>query len=286
MLLLFGALSAFLGAFNVVANAQDDGWVQWSAEEGGNGHFYKVVFVDQRITWARANEAALRLHPLSHLATIASPEENAFVADLLRDTWSEIPGGWYHCVWLGGIQTLGADQPDEGWRWTTGEPFDYTNWLSTEPNDAWGDEIYLVALPGDMMPWNDWLPGVPLYHYLVELSYPNDGHTVAIDFKTNNHRNVINPRSRGRVWVAILSDSDFDAQQVDPATIALGRAGATPDRYIVGDRNRDLVADFVLRFQIPEVGLQCGDTEVTLTGETYGGDNVIGTDKVETVGCR
>jgi hypothetical protein len=42
----------------------------------------------------------------------------------------------------------------------------------------------------------------------------------------------------------------------------------------------------MLRFRTPEVGLQCGDTEVELTGETYAGDRIIGTDAVKTVGCK
>ena len=97
---------------------------------------------------------------------------------------------------------------------------------------------------------------------------------------------MINLRSRGRFWLAILSDAEFDALQVDPATVALGAGEASPDRYRVKDVNRDRLPDLMLRFRTPEVGLQCGDTEVELTGETYAGDSVIGTDKVKTVGCK
>jgi hypothetical protein len=109
---------------------------------------------------------------------------------------------------------------------------------------------------------------------------------VAIDIKPGNRRNVMNPRSRGRFWLAILSDAEFDALQVDPATVALGAGEASPDRYRVKRVNRDRLPDLMLRFRTPEVGLQCGDTEVDLSGEIYAGDSVIGLDKVKTVGCK
>ena len=109
---------------------------------------------------------------------------------------------------------------------------------------------------------------------------------ILIDFKPGNRRNVVNPRSKGRFWVAVLSDSEFDALQADPTTVAFGQGEASPDGYRVKDVNRDRLPDLMLRFRTPEVGLQCGDTEVELTGETYAGDSVIGTDKVKTVGCK
>ena len=97
---------------------------------------------------------------------------------------------------------------------------------------------------------------------------------------------MINPHSKGRFWLAILSDEEFDALQVNPATVALGPAEASPDRFRVKDVNRDRLPDLMLRFRTPEVGLQCGDTKVELTGETYAGDRIIGTDAVKTVGCK
>ncbi len=118
------------------------------------------------------------------------------------------------------------------------------------------------------------------------VEYQGERYDVGMDFKPGNRRNVINVRSLGRVWVAILSDLDFDALQVDPRAIQLGADHASPERYRVKDVNRDRLPDLMLRFRTPEVGLQCGDTEVELMGETYAGDSIIGTDKVKTVGCK
>ncbi len=118
--------------------------------------------------------------------------------------------------------------------------------------------------------------------------FAQSGVQVAIDIKPGNKRNVLNPRSRGGVWVAVLSDAEtpFDALQIDAATVAFGPAEASAIRFRVQDVNRDGLADLVLRFRIPATGIACGDTEATLTGQTHGGESFSGTDAVQTVGCR
>ena len=109
---------------------------------------------------------------------------------------------------------------------------------------------------------------------------------VAIDIRPGNKRNVINPGSRGGIWVAILSDSDFDPLQLDIDTVRFGPAGASALRQRVRDVNRDRLGDLLLRFKISETGIACGDTEAKLTGETFGGQSITGTDVVKTVRCR
>jgi hypothetical protein len=37
--------------------------------------------------------------------------------------------------------------------------------------------------------------------------------------------------------------------------------------------------------QTQDTGIQCGDTEASLTGQTYGGQDITGTDAIQTVGC-
>jgi hypothetical protein len=109
---------------------------------------------------------------------------------------------------------------------------------------------------------------------------------VVIDVKPGNVANVINPRSRGRFWVAVLSAEGFDALRVDPASVRLGTGGASPDKYRVRDSNYDGVADLLVRFRTPKVGIVCGDTSVELTGQTYDGVEIVGEDDVRTVGCK
>jgi hypothetical protein len=97
---------------------------------------------------------------------------------------------------------------------------------------------------------------------------------------------VINPRHRGRFWLAILSGENVDALQVDPRSVTLGAGEAAPDRYRVRDVNRDRAADLLLRFRTPAVGIACGDTMLELVGKTYAGDHIYGADAIRTIGCH
>ena len=109
---------------------------------------------------------------------------------------------------------------------------------------------------------------------------------VVVDIKPDSVDNVINPRSRGRFWVAILSTDEFDALQADPASVRLGAGDAAPDKYLVRDSDYDAMADLLLRFRTPNVGIVCGDTSIELTGQTYDGVDIVGEDDVRTVGCK
>lgn len=114
---------------------------------------------------------------------------------------------------------------------------------------------------------------------------------VTIDISPGKHRNVINPQSHARIWVAILSDtgpeSPFDAtSQVDIKTVEFGPGGARPVRHRVHDVNRDRVPDVILQFKIVDTGIACGDEEATLTGETFGGVAIAGIDSIKTMKCR
>ncbi|MGD8589816.1 MAG: hypothetical protein PVG22_13405 [Chromatiales bacterium] len=56
------------------------------------------------------------------------------------------------------------------------------------------------------------------------------------------------------------------------------------DRIIDVDGDGDL--DQVFYFLTVETGIACGDTEATLTGQTYEGVMVSGTDSIITMGCE
>jgi len=114
---------------------------------------------------------------------------------------------------------------------------------------------------------------------------------VSIDIKPGNKKNVINPRAKGGIWVAILSDTDSDSpfdpsSQVDIPTVEFGPDGAKVKRYKVKDINKDGLGDLLLRFKIPQTGIACGDTEATLIGVTFDGQSFTGTDSIKTVGCK
>jgi len=115
--------------------------------------------------------------------------------------------------------------------------------------------------------------------------------SVNIDIKPGNKRNVIHPRPKGGIWVAILSDinpeSPFDpTPQVDIPTVQFGPDGAGVIRHKVKDVNKDGLGDLLLRFKIPKTGIACGDTEATLSGDTFAGGSFMGTDAIKTKGCK
>ncbi len=96
-----------------------------------------------------------------------------------------------------------------------------------------------------------------------------------------------NPKSKGVIPIAVLGSMDFDAGQVDSATVAFGPNGesATHNGH-VEDVNDDGFPDMVFHFRSRDIGITCGNTEATLTGQTFGGDAIANTDSVKTAGCK
>ncbi|MGQ0668377.1 MAG: hypothetical protein ACT4PO_01665 [Actinomycetota bacterium] len=82
-----------------------------------------------------------------------------------------------------------------------------------------------------------------------------------------------------------MTTADFDASDVDPSTVQFGPAGAGPTQHALEDVDGDGDTDLVLHFRTQETGIQCGVTSATLTGETFGGTALEGSDSVRTVGC-
>lgn len=106
---------AFVVAATIATQVQAQATaVQWRVEDGGNGHWYRVIVVAgdgyPRIPW---NEAQARSVAMGgYLASITSLEENAFLFQSLSpnmfNQWS---------CWIGGYRGTGGD-----WRWISGEP--------------------------------------------------------------------------------------------------------------------------------------------------------------------
>jgi hypothetical protein len=111
---------------------------------------------------------------------------------------------------------------------------------------------------------------------------------VEIDIKPGSDPNSINPMSRGVVPVAILTTEDFDATTVDPLSVEFGPAGAVEShgRGHIEDFDGDGDFDLMLHFRTQETGIQCGDTAASLTGATFEGQALEGSDSIETKGCK
>ncbi len=103
-----------------------------------------------------------------------------------------------------------------------------------------------------------------------------------IDINPNKKpENVISLKKDKNIKVAIVGSETFDALQVDPSTIKFDSnkaSPASPVRFKGQDYNRDGYPDLILTFKLNETGISCGDTQATLTGETYAGESIQGSD--------
>jgi phosphopantetheine adenylyltransferase len=111
---------------------------------------------------------------------------------------------------------------------------------------------------------------------------------VTIDIRPQSYSNHVDPASNEDMSVAILSTKFFDARSVKPSSVAFGPAQAPISSYQAWrdvDVNDDGKRDRVFFFRISETGIACGDKRTTLTGETFEGYPISGSDWVMTVNC-
>jgi len=111
---------------------------------------------------------------------------------------------------------------------------------------------------------------------------------VNVDIKPGSDPNSINLKSKGVVPVAILTVEDFDATTVNPLSVEFGPDGAMEahGRGHIEDVDGDSDLDLVLHFKTQETGIMCGDSSASLTGETFGGQAIEGSDSIKTVKCE
>ncbi len=125
----------------------------YDAEEF-NGHYYQLVVDDAKDqawhnSWNLAK--AFAEDRGGYLVTVTTQAENDFISStsflqITNYTIYDARG-----FWMGGYQTLPADGNEDdssefsqNWHWVTGETWDFTSWVTGEPNDGgsidWHDD--------------------------------------------------------------------------------------------------------------------------------------------------
>jgi hypothetical protein len=209
--------------------------------------------------------------------------ENYSGGSIVEQSKNYTDGKWHHVV----INKNGSS----GELWIDGQLVGTSEIMKTVNNSQ--PLLFGYSVSGDFYQrkyWSGKLDDIRLYdRMLSEEEIQQLGYlAVTIDVKPGSDPNTINPLSKGVIPVAILSIGNFDATQVDASSVEFGPNGAkeTHGQGHVEDVDGDGVPDMMLHFKTQETGIQCGDTEATLTGETFGGEKFMGTDSIQTVGCK
>jgi hypothetical protein len=154
------------------------------------------------------------------------------------------------------------------------------------PSTKWGNDnkLYKVnletgaaSLIGDLIGLNSSISG---------FSWSLLTTVINIDISPNN----INPKSKGKISVAILSAKNLDApSQIDPNSLTFGRSGDEQSlAFCHGseDVNKDGLQDLICLFYSQDTGFQCGDIKGILKGKTVKGKQIEGRHSVKIVPCK
>ncbi len=116
---------------------------------------------------------------------------------------------------------------------------------------------------------------------------------VKVNFDPWNSANEIHPDDSYLATIAIETTSaaegdnlDFDALQADPSSLRIGPNG-TPNTAspLIFDMDSDGDADVTFGFRVENAGIACDDSSVELRGQTYAGEDFVGTDSITTLDC-
>ena len=189
-----------------------DGAVQWRVEDGGNGHWYKLITVVQ--TWSNAQAQAVLTG--GYLATVTTAAENSFVRGVAGSVVETVYG-----VWLGANANPGECNNPNGYRWVTGEPWAWTNWQSVRPNSPTECSLAYRFNYGEL--WNNIDSGseVP---YLVEWSNATES-----DCNSNGIPDSCEADSDGDGKIDACDGCPADANKTAPGICGCGVADTDTD---------------------------------------------------------
>ncbi|MCH2152863.1 MAG: hypothetical protein MK089_05935 [Phycisphaerales bacterium] len=104
--------------------------VQWTAEEGGNGHWYWWISTPEGPSWSSCQLQAEALG--GNLVVAPTLEERTWCRDTFPESFA-----------IGLFQDVSSDdyaEPGGGWRWVDGTPVGDDLWCIGEPDDGGGQD--------------------------------------------------------------------------------------------------------------------------------------------------
>jgi len=121
----------------------------------GKTHWYEAVYLPKGgINWVQCK--ALAEEAGGYMVTLHSDEENDFVFSLIEDEkfwfkWDSSHNYVMNGPFIGGFKPKGSPSGKSGWKWVSGEPWDYSKWCrdglpgdrdprpNNQPNDSTGN---------------------------------------------------------------------------------------------------------------------------------------------------
>jgi hypothetical protein len=173
--------------------------------------------------------------------------------------------------------------------------FDLPTPLQVTPGDIYVLELLATRNTHAWMSIGGYPAGSAIIQGIVEPAFDYAFQTyylpsleVGLDIKPGSTTNPINPQSNGKIAIAILSTSSFDAPtQVDTTSLTFGRTGHEPSLAFCHphgqDVNGDTLPDLLCHFHTHLAAFQTGDTLGLLNGRTTNGLFITGHDTIQTV---
>ena len=152
------------------------------------------------------------------------------------------------------------------------------------PGEPWRQSrTYCPMVIKDGSSYKMWFSGVGSDYSIGYATAAPPVVEVEIDIKPGSDPNSINPKSKGKIAVAILSTADFDApNEVDKDSLTFGRTGDEESLAFCTKSNEDVngdgLDDVVCHFNTQDTGFEVDDTEGILKGWTAGGVPIEGRD--------